>query len=260
MLGMWSIASAAPVLPDFDLATFAADSSISDNPYFPLVPGALYTYEGQAVDNGETSFNQILVTSQTRAILGVQARVVRDIEFEDGLLTEDTQDWFAQDTAGNVWYMGEFSTAFEYDDEGNLIGTSNEGSWEAGVDDALPGAIMLANPAVGDNYYQEFAPNSDALDQATVISLDEAISLGDVTFTDVLQTLETSELEPDAREFKYYAPGIGLILVEEDLDEDFMNPGFVVQLVDLQLIPAPAALPLALLGLGGLGWIRRRLQ
>ena len=186
--------------------------------------------------------------------------MVRDTEWVDGLLAEDTRDWFAQDTAGNVWYMGEDTTAFEYDEEGNLIGTSTEGSWQAGVDDALPGFIMEANPVVGDNYYQEFAPNSDALDQATIISLDETISIDLGTFTNVLQTLETTELDPDAREFKYYAPGIGLVFVEEGLDENFANPGFLVELVSVEVIPAPAALSLVVVGLGVAGWFRRRLR
>jgi hypothetical protein len=260
VLSILSVASAAPTLPDFDAALFTDDSSISTNPYFPLVPGTVYTYVGREVGNGETERSRVFVTFDTKQILGVQARVVRDTEFVDGLLMEDTFDWFAQDTAGNVWYLGEDSTAFEYDDEGNLIETSKEGSWQAGVDGALPGFIMEANPAVGDNYYQEFAPNSDALDQATVISLDETISIDLGTFTDVLQTLETTELEPDAREFKYYAPGIGLVLIEEDLDENFANPEFVSQLVSVQVIPAPGALALAALGLGGLSCLRRRLR
>ncbi len=260
ILSSLSVASAAPVLPDFDAATFSEESSVSDNPYFPLVPGTVYTYVGQPVENGNTELNRIFVTFDTKMILGVQARVVRDAEYVDGLLAEDTFDWYAQDAAGNVWYMGEDTTAFEYDDEGNLIGTDTEGSWEAGVDDALPGAIMLASPAVGDNYYQEFAPNSEAVDQATVISLDETISIDLGTFTNVLQTLETTELDPDAREFKYYASDLGLILIEEDLDEDFMNPEFVSKLVDVTVIPAPAALPLVLLGLGGFAWLRRQLR
>ena len=254
-----SVVSAAPILPDFDAAAFDDASSISTHPYFPLVPGTVYTYFGQEVGNGETELSTVFVTFETKEILGVQARVVRDTEFIDGVLQEDTFDWFARDTAGNVWYFGEDSTAFEYDDEGNLIGTSKEGSWEAGVDGALPGHIMEANPVVGDNYFQEFAPNSDALDQAEVISLDAVVSIDLGTFTNVLQTLETTELEPDSREFKYYAPGIGLVLVEEDLDEEFANPEFVSQLVSVEVIPAPAALPLVALGLGGLAWIRRRL-
>lgn len=200
------------------------------------------------------------MTFGTKEILGVQARVVRDTAWVDGVLAEDTDDWFARDTAGNVWYMGEDTTTFEYDDEGNLIGTSKEGSWQAGVDEALPGFIMEANPIVGDNYFQESAPNNGALDQATIISLDETISIDLGTFTDVLQTLETTELDPDAREFKYYAPGVGLIFVEEGLDENFANPGFLVDLVSVEVIPAPAALSLVVVGLGVAGWFRRRFR
>jgi len=254
------VASGAPFLPDFDAATFAADSSVSDNPYLPLVPGTIYTYEGREVGNGQTTLSRTFVTFENKEILGVQARVVRDIEFADGLLAEDTRDFFAQDTAGNVWYMGEATMAFEYDEEGNLIGTSTEGSWQAGVDDALPGFIMEANPVVGDNYYQEFAPNNDALDQAAVVSLDETVSIDLGTFTNVLQTLETTELDPDARELKYYAPGVGLVFTEEDLDENLMNPQFLVELVSVEVIPAPAALSLVVVGLGAAGWFRRRFR
>jgi len=260
VLGALPVASGAPFLPDFGAATFSADSSISDHPYFPLVPGTVYTYEGQEVGNGEATLTKTFVSFETKEILGVQVRVVRDTEFVDGLLAEDTRDWFAQDTAGNVWYMGEDTIAFEYDEEGNLIGTSTEGSWQAGVDDALPGHIMRANPIVGENYYQEFAPNSGALDQATIISLDAAVSIDLGDFADVLQTLETTELDPDAREFKYYAPGVGLVFIEEDLDEDFANPGFLVELVSVEVIPAPAALFLVVVGLGAVNWFRRRLR
>ncbi len=260
VLSALPMASGAPILPDFDAATFAADSSISDNLYFPLMPGTVYTYVGQEVGNGVTELNRIFVTFGTKEILGVQARVVRDTAWVDGVLAEDTDDWFARDTAGNVWYMGEDTTTFEYDDEGNLIGTSKEGSWQAGVDEALPGFIMEANPIVGDNYFQESAPNNGALDQATIISLDETISIDLGTFTDVLQTLETTELDPDAREFKYYAPGVGLIFVEEGLDENFANPGFLVDLVSVEVIPAPAALSLVVVGLGVAGWFRRRFR
>ncbi len=260
VLGVLPVASGAPFLPDFNAATFTANSSVSDSPYFPLMPGTVYISEGREVGDGQTTLNRTFVTFETMEILGVRTRAVRDTGFVDGLLSEDTRDFFAQDTAGNVWYMGEDTTAFEYDEQGNLIGTSKEGSWQAGVDDALPGFIMQANPAVGDNYFQEFAPNNGALDQATVISLDRTISIDLGTFTNVQQILETTQLDPDSREFKYYAPGIGLIFTQEDLDEDLMNPQSVVELVSVEVIPAPAALPLVVVGLGAAGWFRRRLR
>ncbi len=94
--------------------------------------------------------------------------------WNEGVLVEDTFDWYAQDTAGNVWYLGELATNYEYDNKGNFIGTNNDGSWEAGVDGALPGYAIEANPQVGDNYFQEFAPGI-AEDEGQVISINESI-------------------------------------------------------------------------------------
>ena len=71
--------------------------------------------------------------------------------------------------------MGKFSTSYEYDDEGNLIETNNAGSWEAGVNETLPGYIMKANPQVDDQYFQEFAPQDDAVDQARIVATNESI-------------------------------------------------------------------------------------
>jgi hypothetical protein len=249
-----------PVLPPFNPANFSSPTTI-DNPYFPLVPLTVYNYRGEAEEDGETvvETSRMFVTTNTKNILGVQTRVVRDTEFVNGLLAEDTFDWFAQDNAGNVWYFGEDTTSFEYDDEGNLLGTSTEGSWEAGVDGAQPGFIMLANPQVGDHYFQEFAPDI-AVDEGLVTALGLNVSTGLGDFSDVLQIYETTALEPDEREFKYYAPGLGLFLIQEDLDEQFANPEFTLELVSVQVIPEPMSLSLAAIGLGGMAWIRRRLR
>ncbi len=183
-----------------------------------------------------TESNQVYVTYDTKDILGVQTTVVRDVAWDEGVLVEDTLDWYAQDTAGNVWYLGELATNYEYDDEGNFIGTNTEGSWEAGVDDALPGYIMKANPQVGDKYYQEFAPGI-AVDEAEVLSLDESISVGFGDFDRVLKTLEFTELEPDVFEFKYDAPGVGQILAEEGITEVGGEPELSPELVDISEIP-----------------------
>lgn len=250
--------SGPALLPDFDAATFASPTTI-DNPYFPLVPRTLYTYRGQTQDDGAVITNRMFVTPNTRNILGVQTRVVRDTEWVDGQIAEDTFDWFAQDTAGNVWYFGEDTTAFEYDDEGVLIGTSTEGSWQAGVDGAQPGFIMLADPDVGDHYFQEFAPGV-AEDEAVVAGLGLDITTGLGNFSDVLKIYETTALEPDQREFKYYAPGVGLVLTEEDLNEQLADPQFTMELVNIQVIPEPISLALVAVGLGGLARVRRRFR
>ena len=211
-----------PILPDFSTAVFLPGAPI-DNPYFPLAEGTVLSYSGSKVDedSGETEHesNDVFVSFDKKMIEGVETFVVRDTAYLNGVLVEDTLDWYAQDTAGNVWYLGEISYNYEYDDDGLYLGTDNDGSWQAGVDGALPGWIMPAEPAVGDSYYQEFFPG-EAVDEALVVSLDAEISTGLGDFNGVLQTEETTALEPDVLEFKYYVPGVGLVLVEEDIDEE----------------------------------------
>ncbi|MCF7958677.1 MAG: PEP-CTERM sorting domain-containing protein [Phycisphaerae bacterium] len=236
----------AAELPDFGSATFAPGAAI-DNPYLPYIPGTLYTYEGE----GETI--KVFVTFDTKDILGVTCTVVQDTVWEEGVVLEDTFDWFAQDTAGNVWYMGEWSTEYEYDDEGNLTGENNDGSWEAGVDGALPGYTMKASPAIGDSYYQEYYVG-EAEDEALVTSLIESVSIDLGDFDNTRQIFETSILDPEALEFKYYAQGVGMVL-EEGLD-DQNNVISSVELVSVEIVPEPMSL--GLLGLGGLTLLRKR--
>ena len=162
----------------------------------------------------------MFVTHETKAILSVTTTVVQDTAtvFDEvtpeGRVEEETEDWFAQDAEGNVWYFGEFTTSFEYDEQGNLIGTSNEGSWEAGVNGAKPGIIMLAHPRPGDSYRQEFAEGV-AEDMAKVLRLNASVSVPYGDFEDCLETKEWSPLEPGHIEQKFYAPGVGLVLVLE---------------------------------------------
>ncbi|HSJ98569.1 MAG TPA: hypothetical protein VLC53_15955 [Myxococcota bacterium] len=221
-----------------------------DNPYFPLLDPRTRVFEG-----GDERF-ELTVLGPGPEILGVRTTTQRDRAFEDGLLVEETFDFFAQDAAGNVWYFGEDVTNYVYDDMGNLVGTNDESTWRAGVNDALPGFIMPADLTIGFNYYQEFAPDDDAIDDATThaVGLDVPLDIGD--FTDVLRVFETNALEPDAREFKYYAPGQGLILVEEGLDPDLENPDLVLSLVEV--VPAPRSVGLLGVGIVAL-WLQRRI-
>ena len=211
--GAVDAAAGLGILPDFKSARFSNSLDI-DNPYFPLVPGTVYTYEEKSVDDetGEMVTERIVVevTNQTKTILGVVNRVLRDRVYRDGLLIEDTFDWHAQDDNGNVWYFGEKSTDFEYDDDGNLIGTSTATSWQAGVGGAKPGVIMMARPAPGNKYYQEFQPGV-ALDQGEVLSNTDTARVPVGTFSKVVRTRDTSVLSPDGLEHKLYAPGLGLV-------------------------------------------------
>ena len=183
--------------PEVDPADFVEDI---DNPYLPLVPGTRWVYEG----GGERV--EVEVTDERRDVMGISAVVVRDVVHEDGELVEDTYDWFAQDVDGNVWYLGEDSREFE---DGEMIGT--EGSWEAGVDGALPGIVMLADPEVGDAYRQEYYEDeAEDLGEVHAVGGSETVPAG--TFEDLVVIREWNPLDPDVVEDKYHAPGVGVVL------------------------------------------------
>jgi hypothetical protein len=175
-----------------------------DNPYFPLTPGTVMIYEGDA--DGAPARVETTVSTESKTIMGVECVEVRDVAYEDGEIVEDTLDWYAQDKDGNVWYFGEATQAIE---DGKV--TSTEGSWEAGVDGAQPGIIMQAHPKIGEQYQQEFAPGV-AEDMAEVLRLGEKVTVQFSSFSDVLVTKDWNPLDPGTVEEKSYAPGVGLIL------------------------------------------------
>jgi len=175
-----------------------------DNPYFPLRPGTTFTYRGET--EGVPTRNVTIVTNDTKVILGVTTTVVHDQVYENGVLAEDTFDWYAQDKAGNVWYFGEDTK--ELDENGNVIST--EGTWEAGVNGAEPGIVMEANPKKGDKYQQEFAADV-AEDMAQVVGFVDSFCVSYGCFNNVLVTKEWTPLERGVVENKYYAKGVGFI-------------------------------------------------
>lgn len=251
---------AQPVLPQFDAENFDGSSATLTHPYYPYPIGSTYTYEVENTDpdTGEVETETIVVEylSQTRIVAGVEARVIRDRVFSEGLIREDTLDWFAQDIAGNVWYLGEEVTDFHYDENGNLTGTTHPGEWEAGVDGALPGYIMPATPSVGDHYYEEFLVGN-AEDEAEVIGVGETHTVPYGTFDDnVVHTENTTSLDPDVLENKFYAPGIGKILAW-DLDRDTGSILGIERLVSVE-VPEPTTATLTAIVLGALLGGRRR--
>jgi len=193
--------SVSAPLRQIDPADFV---SVIDNPYYPLEPGTTFIYEGES--DGVPTREVVTVTKDTKVILGVTTTVVYHLAYEDGVLVEETYDWFAQDVDGNVWYFGEDTR--ELDENGNVIST--EGSWEAGVNGAEPGIIMLADPKKGDKYAQEDAPDI-AEDMAQVIGYEDNVCVSYGCFDNVLVTKEWSPLERGVVEYKYYAEGVGFI-------------------------------------------------
>jgi len=178
-----------------------------NNEFFPLKPGTTFIYRGES--DGVPTREEVSVTSKTKKILGVTCIVVHARAFEDGVLIEDTFDWYAQDKDGNVWYFGEDTK--ELDENGNVIST--EGSWQAGVDGAQPGIIMKARPRKSDQYQQENAPGV-AEDMAKVLGFKESLCVPYGCFEDVLITKEWTPLEKGIAENKYYAEGVGFIFGE----------------------------------------------
>jgi len=139
--------------------------------------------------------------------MGVTTVAVHDTVSIDGTPHEDTIDWYAQDRDGNVWYFGESTKEFD----GDKVNTA--GSFEAGVNGALPGIAMPGRPQIGDQYRQEYAKGI-AEDTGEVLSLtgSETSKLTGPA-RDLLVTKDADLLDPSGPiENKYYARGIGLIL------------------------------------------------
>jgi hypothetical protein len=177
------------------------------NPYWPMKSGSRWVY--RETDKDEVMKVVVTVTDQTRRIAnGIEARVVHDVVSQDGEPVEVTDDWYAQDSEGNVWYLGEDTAEYE---NGKVV--SREGSFEAGVDGAQPGIAAPANPQPGLSYRQEYYAGQ-AEDKAKVLSLDATASVPFGSFDGVLQTEDTNPLsEPPQVEHKFYARGVGPVLV-----------------------------------------------
>jgi len=188
--------------------------TITPNPWFALVPGNLWVYEG----DGETI--EVEVTGDTKLIDGITCIVVIDTATEDGVVVEKTNDWYAQDVEGNVWYCGEISENFEEfdgDETSDPELVDIDGSWKAGRDGAEAGMLLPFDPQVGDVFRQEFA-QTDAEDAVEILAIDATEAApGGACAGICLMTRDFTPLEPDVEENKFYLPGTGLI-VEVDLE------------------------------------------
>lgn len=178
-----------------------------DNPYWPMRPGTRWVYR-ETDPEGTKLRVTVTVTRMTKRIAnGVVARVVRDTVTENGVLVEDTFDWYAQDRVGNVWYLGEDTREYE---NGKFV--SRAGSFEAGVDGAQAGIAMPARPRPGLRYRQEYYAG-EAEDRAEVFSLNEQVEVPTGHYDDVVMTRDLNPLQPRILEYKFYARGVGPVLV-----------------------------------------------
>lgn len=247
-------APADPVLHDWTEAVFGPNSADITNPFVAFQTNTLSIFEGE-VDDGVERI-EVLSTTSTINILGVENRVVEDRAYIDGVIVEIALDWYAQDVEGNVWYFGEDVINFNYDDDGNLESTDNEGAWIADGVTSLPGILMRDAPLVGDEYFQEWAPGV-AFDFAEIQSRSMTVDIDLGTFDNVLTTGEGNLFdEPDGEivELKHYALGTGLVLIQE-FDDDG-NVEFEVPLISQSTVPEPGSI--ALLGMASVVVLRRR--
>lgn len=180
------------------------------NPYFPLEPGTVSRYRG--TDEGERFREKVVVTHKTKTVDGVRTTVVLDVlRRADGTLAEKTHDWYAADNDGNVWYFGERTAT--YDEHGDI--ESREGSWEAGVDGAVAGKIMPADPRPSTAYRQELY-RGHAEDQAWIVQRNARVNVPYGRLDHVVRSFEWSRIEPHVLSVKFYAPGLGIVR-EKDL-------------------------------------------
>jgi hypothetical protein len=202
-----SKSSSATALPQgtkpvkLDPAEFTTDI---DNPYWPMRPGSHWVY--REVENGEAQRVDVTVTNQTKTLEGIEARVVHDRVSRNGETLEDTFDWYAQDSDGNLWYLGEDTAEYE---NGKL--KTREGSWAAGVDGAEPGIVVPAHPKQGQSYREEYYAGH-AEDGAEVLSVKSQVQVPFGRYRNAMLTRNFSTIEPTVEEMKLYARGVGPVM------------------------------------------------
>ncbi len=201
--------------PDVSVSKFINSTNIT-NPYFPVAVGKKYIYEGQSGDGPERIEEQRLTSTKT--ILGITCIIVNFKAYLNGKLIEEAWDWYAQDNDGNVWYFGE--DVDNYNTDGTL--KDHGGSWQAGVDGAQPGTIMPANPQAGTKYREEYYFNH-AEDEAEILETGVTVTIPLGTYTNCIKTKNWTDLEPDVTEYKYYAPGVGLVKEENVADKEVIT-------------------------------------
>lgn len=184
-------------------------SSTGKNDYFILDPGFQLVLRGE--EDGESVELIVTVLNETKKVGGVETRIVEERESKGKELVEVSRNYFSIDkTTRSVYYFGEDVDNYE---DGKIV--NHDGSWLAGKNGARYGLAMPGKIVVGDRYYQEIAPKI-AMDRAEILSVSVTLKTPAGKFENCLKTQESTAINPSEKEFKHYAPGIGLIQ-DEDL-------------------------------------------
>lgn len=210
VLGGCAGAQSAKTDAAFDARRFARATAIT-NEWLPLKPGTRFVYEGTTIEDDGTAVPHrvvITVTDLTKVIGGVRTAVTWDLDYSDGELVEAELAFFAQDTTGTVWRMGEYPEEYE---EGQFVAAR---PWIHGFEEARAGIMMPAQPQVGTpSYAQGWGPAVGWTDRGQVDQVGQQTCVRLSCYDDVLVIAETSESEADAQQLKYYARGMGNVRV-----------------------------------------------
>lgn len=169
------------------------------NPYFNLVPGRRWYFEGQS-PLGVKIKRDVIGSGSTKEIQGVTAQGVWEREWRDDTLTSETKKWYAQDRNGNVWWLGQ--------DESEIFGgyqKSRGDSWQAGDNNAkavvlIPGQIEKGSFGVADK-------------RGEILSVGESVK---VPRGDLKDCIKTRDLDPsvNSEEHQYYCKETGNLSLE----------------------------------------------
>ena len=173
------------------------------NNYFILEPGYQLTFEG--VDKKGTTKLVITVLNETRKINGVETRVVEEHEVLNGKTIEISRNFFVLcKQSGSIFYFGEDVDNYK---DGKIV--DHESAWLAEGNNK-PGIMMPGLLLIGSRFYNEIAPGV-AMDRLEIISTTETITTPAGTFSNCIKMEETTPIEPKVKDYKVYAPGIGLV-------------------------------------------------
>jgi hypothetical protein len=171
-----------------------------ENPYFILEPG--YVLVLAAGDERLV----ITVLDETRTVDGVETRIVEERETKGGRIVEISRNFYAISRRTNsIFYFGEEVDIYK---DGRIV--AHEGAWESGKAGARFGLMMPGQVLLKARYYQEIAPGV-AMDRAEVVALDEPLKTPAGAFKACLKIAESNPVEGGGKEYKIYAPGIGLV-------------------------------------------------
>jgi hypothetical protein len=193
---------------DFDHRRFANPLQV-DNRWWPLQAGTEFVYQGTAIDGDQRIRRKVVVTVSdlVKVVDGVPAMVLWERDYNSDELVEAELAFYAQDDDGNVWHLGQYPEEYE---DGKLVGAP---AWVTGRQGARAGLAMLANPVPGPTYSQGWGPEVDYTDRARVYKLGQETCVALGCYQDVVVTDEFALDEPEARQLKYYAPGVGNVRV-----------------------------------------------